>query len=712
MVPAKAQTFCLLSLCLIVGLGTAIYANSLHSDFHFDDMFFIVEKPEIRDIKDTTAIWNAHSHPARFVAFYTFALNYHWGRYDVFGYHVFNTAVHVLNGILVWGMVWLLFGTPRLRGHPLREHARWLALLTALVFVAHPLQTQAVTYICQRFASLSTLFYLLTVVLYLAGRQSGGGRAAACFVAAAGSALLGMFTKQITFTLPLILILLESAFLRERRIHWRAVGVTALFLLIVPGIFSFSPGILNIRHISESHEGDPLTPVSYFFTQMPVLWTYIRLFFLPYGQNLDYDFPTFYHFWDPPVTAGFAGLTVLFVGGVWALRRYPLIGFGILWFFITISVESTFITIKNVIFEHRMYLPMTGAALAAVAALWRLSRRPRTAQFAVLIWVAVLSVLTVQRNAVWRDGISLWTDVVQKSPHKSRPHTSLGIAYIQRDQPQEALVHLDRAISLNPQAYKAVGNRGLALAKLGRTDEALEEYNRALTLRPKSAITYNNRGDLYRRLGRDDLALQDYNRAISLRPAYAQAYVNRGVLYGQSGQPDLALADFTLAIRLNPTLHEPYNNRGIVYQQKGLFEPALDDFNRALERKADYADAFYNRGNVYRDLQNIDAAMKDYAAALKIRYNYSQVYNNRGIIHGGRGRRELALEDFNKAIDYDPEYSSAYFNRSLVHMQTGNYRRALADVRKARELGKEVHEVYIQQIQSLIKQRGKATDHE
>ena len=133
---------------------------------------------------------------------------------------------------------------------------------------------------------------------------------------------------------------------------------------------------------------------------------------------------------------------------------------------------------------------------------------------------------------------------------------------------------------------------------------------------------------------------------------------------------------------------------------------------KALQRKADYADALYNRGNVYRDMRNIEAAMKDYAAALKIRYNYSQVYNNRGIIYGGRGRRELALEDFNKAIDYDPDYSSAYFNRSLVYMQTGDYERALADVRKARELGKDVHEVYIQQIQSLIKQRGKATDHE
>ncbi|MCA9403503.1 MAG: tetratricopeptide repeat protein [Candidatus Omnitrophica bacterium] len=712
MVPAKAQTFCLLSLCLIAGLGTAIYANSLHNAFHFDDMFFIVEKPEIRDIKDTTAIWHAHSHPARFVAFYTFALNYHWDRYDVVGYHIFNTAVHVINGLLVWGMVMLLLSTPRMRGHPLGEHARWLALLTALVFVAHPLQTQAVTYISQRFASLATLFYLLTAVLYLLGRRARAVPAAVCFIAAAVSALLGMFTKQITFTLPLTLILMEAAFLREGRTRWRTIGVIALFLLVVPGIFSFKPGILNIQHVSESHEGDPLTPRSYFFTQMPVLWTYIRLFFLPYGQNLDYDFPTFYHFFDPPVIAGFAGLTLLFVTGCWALRRHPLVGFGILWFFITISVESTFITIKNVIFEHRMYLPMAGVALAAVTALWTYTRRPWAVRTAVLIWVAALSVLTVQRNLVWRDGISLWTDVVRKSPHKSRPYTSLGIAYLQRDQPAEALDNLDTAISLNPQAYKAVGNRGLALTKLGRLDEALRDYNRALDLKPGSAITFNNRGDLYRRLGKDDLALQDYDRAISLRPAYAQAYVNRGVLYGQSGQPELALADFTRAIALNPTLYEPYNNRGIVYQQKGLFPLALADFDRALQRKADYADALYNRGNVYRDMRNIEAAMKDYAAALKIRYNYSQVYNNRGIIYGGRGRRELALEDFNKAIDYDPDYSSAYFNRSLVYMQTGDYERALADVRKARELGKDVHEVYIQQIQSLIKQRGKATDHE
>lgn len=698
---SKPQTFSWLSAFLIASLGILIYSNSLQNAFHFDDMFFIVDKPEIRDIHDLNAIWHAHSHPARFVAFYSFALNYHIHQYRVFGYHVVNLGIHIINALLVWWMVRLLFAADRLKDDPWSEHKEWIALFAALIFAAHPLQTQAVTYISQRFASLATLFYLVSVCLFMAGRLARSRLGWVCFAGSAVSAVLGMFTKQIVFTLPIVLILIELIFIRPRKIHWPILLTVAGFLLVVPGIFSFNPSILNIHHNSESHLGDRLTPLTYFLTQLPVLLTYLRLLILPLGQNLDYDFPAYQHFFQPNVFASFVCLTGLFVTALVLLKREKLLAFGLLWFFVTISVESTFITIKNVIFEHRMYLPMAGTAVLIAALAFKLVQK-RTAVMFLSVVVALFGFLTYQRNFVWKDGITLWTDVVRKSPHKARPHISLAIAYIQEDRYDEALVHLDQAIALDPGAYKAYNNRGLVYSKKGLFKEAVEEYGKAIQLAPDNPVAYSNRGDVYRELGLGEAAHADYDRAIRINPLYAQAYINRGVFFGKNNQSDLALADFTTAIRINPTLPESYNNRGIVYQQKKLYDLAESDFNTAIKIKPAYADAFYNRGNVYKDLGQFVEALHDYDIALKIRNNYPQVYNNRGIIYGNNGKEHEALEDFNKAIDYDPKYSAAYFNRSIVHLKRGAYQDALADTLKARELGKPVEEIYIQRIKSLI----------
>ncbi len=699
----SSKIFSFVSCLIIITLGFVIYSNSFNNGFHFDDMFFILNKAQIRDLSDLSAIWNAHSHPARFIGFLSFALNYHFHQYNVFGYHVVNWLIHIANGLMVWWLVHLLFRTDRLKSDPLRIYVSWTSLLAALIFISHPLQTQAVTYITQRFASLATLFYLLSVCTFLKARLSSSRLSGVWFALCAVSALAGMFTKQIVFTLPLTIILIELIFVKPKQINWRLIGMVALFLLIVPGIFSFrADQFLNIKHMSESHEGDHLTSGIYFLTQLRVLITYLRLLVVPVGQNLDYDYPAITDIFDPRVWICFLALSALFVAGLSNLRRRPLIGFGILWFFVTISVESTFITIKNVIFEHRLYLPMIGVSLVAVFGLLTAVKRIRPVITVFAVVIVLFSVLTYQRNFIWRDSITLWTDVVQKSPNKARPWVSLGIAYIQQDKYETAYEHLTRALEINPKEYKALNNLGLIYARRGEFKTAVDYYDQAIAVNPRSPVTLNNRGDAYRNLGEDLKAFEDFNQAVSLNPYYAEAFVNRGVFYGRRDQRQNALEDFNQAIRLNPTLPEPYNNRGIVYQQMNELDKAERDFVRALKLKPDYEEALYNRGNVYKARGEFDAALTDYRQALVLKNNYSEVYNNRGIIHGSQGRNDLALEDFNLAIRHNPDYSAAYFNRSLVHMKSGAYQQALDDTLKARALGKSVNPIYIQQIQTLI----------
>ena len=298
----------------------------------------------------------------------TFALNYHFHGLDVFGYHALNLTVHLLSSILLWWLMLLTFAAPRLRNEEISKYKGWIALFSALIFTAHPVQTQAVTYITQRYSSLSAMFYLAALALYMRGRIGQRKEGALCWAGAVISAILGMFTKEHVITLPFLIVVAQWLFLSEPRgleqkSRWPGIGIVLFFALalIVPAIYSFNiQGILGQRFISESHGQEIVTSGNYFLTQLRVLTTYISLLFLPIKQNFDYDYPLSQSLWEGPT------FLVLFSPGAHMAGGQngtpPAIdGMGIL-VFITLSVESSIIPIANVIFEHRLYLPLAGFA--------------------------------------------------------------------------------------------------------------------------------------------------------------------------------------------------------------------------------------------------------------------------------------------------------------------------------------------------------------
>ena len=156
------------SIALITLLGTVIYSNSFNCPFHFDDFRFIVDNSAIKNIHDLLSIWNYY--PCRFVAFYSLALNYHFQQLNVFGYHLINLFVHLLTAILVWRLTLLTLSTPIFRENKIKQYADLIALFAGLIFVSHPIQTEAVTFIWQRTASMATMLYLASLCLYVKSR--------------------------------------------------------------------------------------------------------------------------------------------------------------------------------------------------------------------------------------------------------------------------------------------------------------------------------------------------------------------------------------------------------------------------------------------------------------------------------------------------------------------------------------------------------------
>jgi len=554
-------------LFLLYFLAVLIYSNTFSDPFHFDDEANIVDNPRIKNLSNLIDLSGR-----RYVGFLSFALNYHFGQLNVFGYHLVNLLIHITNGFLVYSLVLLLLRIPPPLLTPYSSRlsppastfasSSSIALATALLFVVHPLQTQAVTYIVQRFTSLAALFYLLTSVLYLKWRSAKEeSRIRSLYYAGALlCTVLAMKTKESSFTLPLMLLLIEAVFFESpTRKRWIALIPFLLTLLIIP---LSHPGA-----VGEGEERIEISRWDYLFTQFRVIMTYLRLLILPVNQNLDYDYPISHSLLEPKVLFSFLFLLVLFTFSLYLLFVRPrpshssrLAAFGILWFFLTLSIESSIIPIRDVIFEHRLYLPSVGFFLAGSVLIITLLDRWRGMNVLVIgVLVVILSIATYQRNVVWRDDLTLWTDVVRKSPNNARGHYSLGLAY-------QNLEHTD-FLFLN---------------------DAIREYEAAIALNPNYARAHNALGNLYKDLGRVDEQIQEYKIALTINPDFAEAHFNLGNLYKDLGRVDEQIQEYKIALTINPDFAEAHYNLGVAYVEQGRLSEAIHEFEQALQIKPDY----------------------------------------------------------------------------------------------------------------------------
>ncbi len=690
----------LFSLVTIVVLGGFIYANSLNAPFQIDGRANVVENPSIRDISNLDAILPHYSHLTRVLPKLSFALNYRWGQHNVLGYHLVNNAIHIFNAILVWILFLVIADTPRYKKEEVRKYRYGLALLSSLLFLAHPLQTQAVTYIGQRATSMATMFYLMTIIFYLLARLNPKIRKRFYFVCMI-SAVCAMFSKETAFTLPFMLVLFEFYFLRttkktpgaERTFSFVHLVFILAFALIIPFLYEFdSESIVGRQIVSQSHDisEQTITSGSYFITQFSVITTYLKTFFYPLSLNFDYDFPLSHGFTESGTMTSFIILLVIFLVALRLQRGFQLVSFGILWFFLALSVESSIIPLANVIQEHRMYLPSVGLCIGLAVLLFKLLKYKRFYFGVGMVIVALLSVLTVQRNALWQSGVSLWNDVIVKSPEKVRAYDELGLAYLKGNQFDQAMQSFQKAVGMKPEFARGFGHIGDIYRIKGDLDLALEQYEKAITIDAEVAEFYVNRGLVLKAKGDQDSAFDDFAKALELDSSNQAAYNARGAIYLKRGDWVLALADFNKALLIDPDFAYAYLNRARLYRSIQKDRQSLEDFAWAIQQDPSYVEAYNNRGVLLKDQKHYDLALKDFNRAIEIDPAQEKIYNNRGYIHELKGRIDLALKDYNKAIALDPEYARAYLNRGFLFLKMKKIDRAMEDFDAAIATGQEL----------------------
>ena len=547
-----------LFLVLLPVAGLLVYSKALGAPFVFDDGLYVLKNPWIRSLSNL-----ADLSASRYMGDLSFALNYRLSGAEPLGYHLVNVIIHIVNAALLFFIIRAVFSSPLVKGSvpALDEASRdAVAALTSLIFLCHPVNTQAVTYVSQRYTSLAALFYLGALLFYLKARLAGGegggrgkggespGRGRLFYLVSIISTVLAMKTKEISFTIPFMIAILEAGLFHpeDKRRYLRLVPFFLTLFIIPLSILLPAPADGNaaqeFMRLKKMEDLGSVHWYPYLLTQSEVVVTYLRLVFVPVNQKFNYHWPLATSLFDPRVLASTLFLSSVMILSVSGLIRsvkrrsapVALFSLGLIWFFLTLSVESSVIPIRDVINEHRLYLPIAGIIFSSVCALFYLKvflekkygavlKTPAFAALLLALIVLPLSLAAYSRNEVWSDPLSLYADEVEKNPVEAGPHLYLGLAYAESGQTEEAAREFERAVGIKPDFFTARGNLANTYLRLGKVDDAMEEYRTLIKQDPSRVFPHFNLAVLYMTKGLYDDAEKELEETLRLEPGNTKA---------------------------------------------------------------------------------------------------------------------------------------------------------------------------------------------
>ncbi len=604
----------------------------------------------------------------------------------------------------------------------------------ALLWTLHPLQTESVTYIVQRAESLMGLFYLLTLYCFIRGaerqeglgrgstdstsspqagsmgspqaRSTGSGQAGSkrsppdntagherkakagvgWFVLAFVFCLLGMTTKEVMVSAPLIVLLYDRTFLAGSfRAAWRRRG--RVHLVLAATWIPLAVLVLQAANRGGSAGfGVGVSFWSYAATQFQALSHYLWLSVWPHPLIIDYGVQWVTSVGD--VTPYAAGVALLVAATLVALVRRPALGFLGVTFFAILAPTSLVPVARQTLAEHRMYLALAPVIVLMVLALgaW-LGRRGR---FVLAAAAVGLGWLTVQRNTVYRSDATIWRDTVAERPGNAAARNNYGNILALAGRPEEALAHYEAAIRLDPGYADAYYNAGNALTRLGRRPEAITRYEQALRAKPNMPDAQTAFGIALEDAGRGDEAVAHYEQALRLNPKYTDAHDHLGVALLKAGRVPDAIAHFEQALRINPALSEVHNNLGNALRAAGRLPEALAHYEEALRLKPEFAAAHHNLANALRDADRLAEALRHYEQAVRLNPTSPEIHNNFGIALLMSERTPDAITHFERALQLNPNLAQVHLNLAMALESIGRRAEASAHYEAARRLGAPV----------------------
>ena len=612
------------------------YIPALGGGFIWDDDDHVTKNKKLRDVEGLKEIWfspKTSSHQYYPIVFTSF-----WAEYQVWhlrplGYHLVNVLLHAFGAILLWLILYRL-SVP----------GAWLA---AFIFALHPAHVESVAWISERKNVLSGIFYLSSLLAYLAylgfsninslradnkKQISNMSRQWGLYALAMILFICALLSKTVTASLPVVALLL--IWWKRDHVGWRDSLPLFPFLLIGAS-FGIFTAWLEVNYMGTKGEEYYLSFVDRFLVAGRALWFYAGKLVWP--SNLTFIYPRWeisLEVWQQLLFP--LGIVIVFAA-LWLLIKHfgkaPLVS--VMIFAVTLFPALGFVDVfpfkYSFVADHFQYLASISLIAFFSACLyknfrfhnfelrggWHNDKLQLAGVFIVALILCILGTLTWRQGYIYRDLETLWKDTIKK----------------------------------NPSAWMAHHNLGMALAKQGNLDEAIHRYSEALRI--KANYLSNN---------------------------------NLGLAFFEQGRIRKAIDHYSEALRIKPDYFEAHNNLGVALVAQGKIRDAIDHYSEALRIRPNYFDAHYNFGLALFEQGNVMAAISHYNEALRIKPDFPEGHNNLGTAYYKMGQLDKAIKEFQMAIQYDPQFSNAHYNLGIAYGDKGEKEKAYQEMRKGMSL--------------------------
>lgn len=643
-----------------------LYFNSLKGIFIFDDDHSIITNLYIKDVRYAPMFFKGYytSDPEipagmfRPLLLLTFSFNYIFSGLQPIGYHIINILLHFLNGIAFYYLLGLLFSgqTNSRKGNLAQKLPFALTILIGLLFLAHPLNTEAVSYISSRSDLLAYLFILLAFICYL---KRG-------FWAALLLYAIALLTKETALVLPFLIAAHIFIFDKKEKDGSR-MGIFIFYLAII----ALSAFYWYMRHIilSAISKGNILPPQGIWpniLTQSGVTLYYVKLFLWPHPLTIHHNFPIFYSLSDPRAFLSISAMISLIIL-VFALRKkYPLVCFGLGWYLICL-IPKFYASLNIVASEHHFYLPSFGIYLIIAALAKDLFLRFRRKFIISTIGIICLfTILVWFRNYEYKDEYTFWRSALRADPSSPIANYNVGMVYMNMGLYPEAEAMLKKSLEYAPRdATKLLKNVRENTATIyrmqGKYKESLALFLENIDSGYYNFGTYQNLGVLYQEMKEDENAKRAWEKGLSLNPQSSGILYNLAMLYSRKKDFPKAKKYFQQAIDINPDFFALHFGLGSVFEEEGNITAAIKAYEKAASLRPNFPDVHYRLGTLYAQKEN-PRALWHFKEAIRLNSNFAEAHNNLAVLYSSMEppQMELAKEHAKKALALGYEVNS-YF---------------------------------------------------
>lgn len=498
----------------IIVFSIMLYANSLCSPLLWDDEETVIGNGFIRSITHLKDIFLSSYHGGagnesniyRPLVTVSFMVEYHLWKLNSCGYHTVNVLLHAINGALVFCILLLIGGNTL------------FSFLVAILFVAHPIQTEVVNYVSHRTELLMLFFFLLSAILFIHSQQGSKNRKAICYILSIIAFCASILSKEMGMSLPLFFVII--LFYRNE-LRWRKVVELLAFAIIVAAYVVVRIKYLNFTgaDVADYAAGADLRIVP--LSIVAILMRYLRIFIFPFDLHMERDIPIVNSWYDlyAWLLVGAFLLIVYVVFHIACKDKRVLLGG--LWFVVSYIPVANLFPLQIAVAEHYMYLPSIGIFIIVSAALCNLFYESnwQTKRILILCGISILlacCIVTIRRNRDWQDPKKLYASTIKHSQNCFRVNNNMGVEYFREGNVQEGKRYFLQSLDINPKYVPALNNVGVCFEREKEYVKAFEYYQTALAYNPDYFLSYKNLGFLLLKFGEKDKAKKAFLKANSI----------------------------------------------------------------------------------------------------------------------------------------------------------------------------------------------------